>query len=446
MPEVRELPAAVETEKKLLGSIMLTHGESLAEISKILGADDFSREDHRIIFNTAVYTYTNRKFLDKTLIAEDIKKYDKRGLVDQDYLYSLFRYEFTGANIEEYAKTVKQKANLRNIIRVCEEVMDFAYDQSNEYPAVLDFANQHFFEVTEKTAPNTGPEHLYSIVQRSFQTIQYLQNHPEEVNGVPTGLKDLDKVINGLHKSDLILLAARPSMGKTALALNIAYNATKAKKKVILFSLEMNKEQIGNRFLSLFSGVNSMYLTMANLSNDNMGSLVDAMESTQIVDIYVEDTSNISILDVRATLQRVSRNQDIDLLIIDYLQLMKGSRSRYSEQNRQQEISEISRTLKALAREFNIPVLALSQLSRNVEMRAEKKPQLSDLRESGALEQDADLVMFLYRDEYYNRDDSENENIAELLISKNRNGPTTSIRLQFQKEIMRFGDLTRAEM
>ena len=256
-----------------------------------------------------------------------------------------------------------------------------------------------------------------------------------------SGLLDLDKILNGFQKSDLILLAARPSMGKTALALNIAMNSAKHQKSIGIFSLEMSKVQLGTRMLSTQSGVNSQYLSSGNLSDTNMKALLKALEDLGKLKLYIDDTAGLGLLELRSKARRLKHESALDLLIIDYLQLMQGVRA----ENRQQEISEISRGLKALARELNIPIIALSQLSRSVEMRAEKKPQLSDLRESGSLEQDADIVMFLYRDEYYNRDDTGNENIAELIIAKNRNGPTTSIRLQFNKEIMRFGDLTRAE-
>lgn len=266
------------------------------------------------------------------------------------------------------------------------------------------------------------------------------------MEGVTTGFTDLNRITNGLHKSDLILLAARPSMGKTALALNIAANAARVGKTVALFSLEMSKTQLGNRLLSTMSDVDSMSLNTGNLSDENMRDLITALEQMEQYKLFIDDTAGITLLEMRSKARRIKHEHGLDLIVIDYLQLMQGGRSRLSEQNRQQEISEISRSLKALARELDVPILALSQLSRNVEMRAEKKPQLSDLRESGSLEQDADMVMFLYRDEYYNRDDTSNQNIAELILAKNRNGPTTSIRLQFKKETMRFGDLTRAEM
>ena len=230
-------------------------------------------------------------------------------------------------------------------------------------------------------------------------------------------------------------------MGKTALALNMALGAAKKGKTVAIFSLEMSKVQLGNRLISLESGVNSQFLNTGNLSRDDLNAIADAVCRLEDLKIFIDDTAGIRLLEMRSRARQLKHEHGLDLIIIDYLQLMQGGR----QENRQQEISEISRSLKAMARELEIPILALSQLSRNVEMRAEKKPQLSDLRESGSLEQDADIVMFLYRDEYYNRDDAEKQNIAELIFAKNRNGPTTSINLQFNKDIMRFGDLTHRE-
>lgn len=447
MVERHELPAAVDTEKRLL-NLMLTKGESLPLIIDALTAEEFYREEHRLIFRAIVDIYNEGSSPDTTLIFEKLTKRGEDDRVSRMYVFSLTNYNSASSSVEKYIKIIKEKFFLRNVIYACEELLEAAYDQTNEANFVLELLEQKFLAITTKTDNKVGFESLGDITQRSFKKIQYLHEHPDEVNGVPTGLADLDKITNGLHNADLILLAARPSMGKTALALNIAANTAKKSKRIVaLFSLEMNKEQLGNRFLSTASNVNSMYLNTGNLSDGDMNSLIESAEDMPSLKIYIDDTPGLSIIDIRSKIRKMRHERGgLDLIIIDYLQLMQGSRSKYSEQNRQQEISEISRGLKALAREMNVPILALSQLSRQVEQRAEKKPQLSDLRESGSLEQDADMVMFLYRDEYYNRDDSDNENIAELIIAKNRNGPTTSIRLQFQKEIMRFGDLTRVEM
>ena len=295
-----------------------------------------------------------------------------------------------------------------------------------------------FISAQVEDVSDTAPKPIFNVLQNAVEKIQQCYNNPGKLRGVPTGLTDVEKVLNGLHKSDLILLAARPSMGKTALALNIAVNAAKSKKVVALFSLEMSCEQIGNRLLSSESKVNSLHLNTGNLADGDIYKLNDALDVLSRLNIFIDDTAGISISKLRVKVSLLKIKYGLDLIVVDYLQLMRGN-----GENRVQEISGISRGLKALAKEFNVPVLALSQLSRNVEMRNEKRPQLSDLRESGSLEQDADIVMFLYRDEYYNSDDFENENIAELIIAKNRNGPTASIRIRFDKEYQLFQNLER---
>ena len=439
-----ELPEAIEIEKRLLSAMMLKSGEIIPMVSNILDAEDFFRPEHKIIFRAMLNVYGRGTPPDMLMVEAELKRLGEYDHIDRGYLFSLIDLEFTTARAQSQAEIIKEKSILRRLIIAGEEIKDEATDGRNSVEEVLDSAEQKILSVTAKNN-RKGFEILPEVLTESFERIQYIHNHPGEMTGVTTGLSDLNKVTNGLHKSDLILLAARPSMGKTALALNIAVNAARAGNVVALFSLEMSKTQLGNRLLSTASGVNSMYLNTGNFSDDDMTALIDALDELSRLKLLIDDTAGLSLFEMRAKTRRLKHEHGLDLVVIDYLQLMQGTRSRFSEQNRQQEISEISRSLKALAREMDVPILALSQLSRNVEMRAEKKPQLSDLRESGSLEQDADMVMFLYRDEYYNRDETDNQNIAELILAKNRNGPTTSIRLQFQKEIMRFGDLTRAE-
>lgn len=440
----REMPADIEIEKKILSAMMLKQGEIIPKVAAILTDEDFYRQEHRIIYRAMLTVFNSGTPPDILLVENELRKTGELERVKRSYLFSLVDLEFTTARAEAHAETIKAKATLRRLITAGEEISDEARDERNDVEEVLASAEQKILSVTNRSN-QTELERLTEILQRSFERIQFIHNHPGEIVGVTTGLIDLNKVTNGLHKSDLILLAARPSMGKTALALNIAVNAARAGKVVVLFSLEMSKLQLGNRILSTASGVDSMHLNTGNLSDGDMSALIDALDEMSRLKLMIDDTPGVTIFDIRAKVRRLKHEFGLDLIVIDYLQLMQGGRSRLSEQNRQQEISEISRSLKALAREMDVPVLALSQLSRSVEMRAEKKPQLSDLRESGSLEQDADMVMFLYRDEYYNREDDSNKNIAELILAKNRNGPTTSIRLQFQKDIMRFGDLTRVE-
>ena len=439
------MPADVEVEKKLLSAMMLRESTIIPKVAAILTDEDFYRQENRIVFRALLNIYNRGTPPDILLIENELRRTGEIDQVDRSYLFSLIDMEFTTARAEAQATVIKEKAILRRLIQAGEEIADEARNEQNIVEDVLESAEKKILSVTSKTT-QIGFERLATVLQRSFERIQHIHNNPGDMEGVTTGFADLNKITNGLHKSDLILLAARPSMGKTALALNIAANAARAGKVVALFSLEMSKTQLGNRLLSTMSGVDSMSLNTGNLSDEDMRELIDALARMEQYKLFIDDTAGMTLLEMRSKARRIKHEHGLDLMVIDYLQLMQGGRSRLSEQNRQQEISEISRSLKALARELDIPILALSQLSRNVEMRAEKKPQLSDLRESGSLEQDADMVMFLYRDEYYNRDDTNNQNLAELILAKNRNGPTTSIRLQFQKETMRFGDLTREDM
>lgn len=435
----REWPQAIEMEKKLLSAMMLKESTVIPAVSTILTAEDFYREEHKLIYNALLRVYARGTPPDVLLVEEDLKRMGDLVKVNRRYLFNLVDYEFTTARAEIYARTIKDKATLRRLIEISEEVIEESYEEQEPVEDILEIAAKKIFTLTSQTQASEFEE-LSLIVQKSFERIQHINNHPEATQGVPTGLIGLNRALNGFQRGDLILLAARPSMGKTALALNIARNAARANKVVAMFSLEMSKEQLAKRLLSTESGVNSQAVSRGELDGQEMDELIDAMERLDGLRLYIDDTPGQTILEIRSKARRLAHEVGLDLIVIDYLQLMTGRRA----ENRQQEISEISRNLKGLARELDVPILALSQLSRSVELRAEKKPQLSDLRESGSLEQDADIVMFLYREEYYNREES-NENVAELIIAKNRNGPTTIIPLQFQKETMRFGDLTKGD-
>ena len=440
----RELPGVVEMEKELLSAMMFKGGVAIPKISGLVREEDFYRPEHKIIFRTLLNIYREDQPPNLLTLIEKLKKAGELNRIGLQYLYVLSEIAHTDAYIESYAKEIREKSILRQLIIIGEEMAAEAYANKISAAELLEQTERRILEVSSRTNKSDFKK-ISEVLQSSFEKIQHIHNNPGSLRGVPTGLIDLEKVLNGMHRSDLILLAARPSMGKTALALNIAVNAAMSKNIVAVFSLEMSREQIGNRLLSSASGVNSMHLNTGNLSESDMRDLVDALEELSKMKIFVDDTAGISILELRTKVRRLKHEQGLDLIVLDYLQLMQGQREKNFETNRQQEISEISRSLKALARELDVPILALSQLSRNVEMRAEKKPQLSDLRESGSLEQDADIVMFLYRDEYYNREDTDQENVAELIIAKNRNGPTTSIRLQFQKDILLFRNLTREQ-
>lgn len=435
----REFPNAVEIEKRLLSAMMLKEGKVIPDVTNILTAEDFYRPHNKIIFSAIVALHDKRIVPDVLSIEEELRRSGDLERVDRTYLFGLVDLEFTTVRAESDAKVIREKSIRRQLINNSLELADEAGDEAILLEDVLDTAGKKILAVTTKG--RTTFEKFSNVMGKTFEQIIERRNHRKEILGVPTGIIDVDKHTNGWQKSDLILLAARPSMGKTALAMNMALGAAKKGKTVAIFSLEMSKVQLGNRLISLESGVNSQFLNTGNLSRDDLNAIADAVCRLEDLKIFIDDTAGIRLLEMRSRARQLKHEHGLDLIIIDYLQLMQGGR----QENRQQEISEISRSLKAMARELEIPILALSQLSRNVEMRAEKKPQLSDLRESGSLEQDADIVMFLYRDEYYNRDDAEKQNIAELIFAKNRNGPTTSVSLQFNKDIMRFGDLTRRE-
>ena len=436
----REQPEVIEIEKKLLSAMLLKDGKIIPDVIDILKADDFYRPEHRAIYQAMVEIYSRDTPPSPVLIEEELRRRDKLKYISLSYLLGLVDAEYSTARATTYAETIREKSIRRQLNDSGYEIADAASDETKSIEEILDSAEKKILSVTLRNEQK-GFTELVPILQSSLERIQYILNHKDELSGVPTGIHDLDKITNGFQKSDMIILAARPSMGKTALALNMAMGAAKRGKVVAIFSLEMSKAQLGNRLLSLESGINSQDINTGRLTKADLNDLADASIRLEDLKMYIDDTAGLRILEMRSKLRRLKHEHGLDLVVLDYLQLMQGGR----QENRQQEISEISRSLKAMARELEIPILALSQLSRNVEMRAEKKPQLSDLRESGSLEQDADIVMFLYRDEYYNRDDAESQNIAEVIFAKNRNGPTTSINLQFNKEIMRFGDLTKRE-
>ena len=428
----------------MLGMLLLKEGLVIPTVSAILKSEDFFREEHKIIYDTILNLYVRKITPNMLTIAEELRRTNEIDKVGYGLIMSLGEVAFTTAYAENYAQTIKEKSSLRQLIKAGEEIVTEAYDDNKPVDEILDIAEKKIFNVTAKSG-GTEMEIVQPILKRSFEKIQLAVENKGLPTGVSSGFTDFDKVTSGLQKSDLILIAARPSMGKTALALNLALNAALKNNVVAIFSLEMSKEQIGHRLLSAHSGIDSLKLNTGNLDENEIIEIANTVDYLSGIKLFIDDTAAISILELRSKARRLKNERGLDLIIIDYLQLMQGSKSsRGNEFNRQQEISEISRSLKALARELKVPVVALSQLSRNVELRADKRPLLSDLRESGSLEQDADIVIFLYREEYYNHE-TEDVNLAEVIIAKNRNGPTASIKLQFTKEYMRFGDLTYIE-
>ena len=435
-----EYPNAVEMEKRILSAMLLREGDAIPKITALLGeGEDLYRESHRMIYKAIVGLYGSGSTVDILLLEEELKRRGELDKVGRAYLFSLTELEYTTARIENYARKIHDCAVKRKLIDYAREILGSVQDSKKTATDILAEAESNLLTF-RRNREREGFEQIKSICQNTVRRIEELSKKPNTTGGVTTGYLDLDKATNGWQKSDLMLLAARPSMGKTALALNMGLAAAKLGATVGIFSLEMSKMQLGTRLLSLESGINSQKLNTGSLSREELNDMVSAYERLGKLPMYIDDTAGLSLVAMRSRARELKREAGLDLIILDYIQLMGGTTRN---ENRQQEIAEISRGLKSFAREQNIPILALSQLSRQVEMRAEKKPQLSDLRESGSLEQDADLVMFLYRDEYYNRDDAEKQNLAEVIIAKNRNGPTTSVMLQFTKETMTFNNFTR---
>lgn len=429
----------IEMEKKLLSAMMLKESTVIPEVTELVKAEDFYREEHKVIFRGLVQVFENGTPPDVLLLEEELRRTGEIKKVPRRYLFGLIDYEWTTSRATTYARAIHNSAILRRMQETCNFISESIDEgDADDLDELVELAEKKMFAfLNEKKSTTTQ---IKEPVGEVISQLMEAMTNPDSLRGVPTGLLDLDKVTNGLQKSDMIILAARPSMGKTALALNIAWQAARAGKIVAIFSLEMSKTQLAQRLLSAASYVNSISIRDGKLSEEEFDRVVNAADRLSKLEMYVDDAAGQSLMEIRNKARRLSQTVGLDLIVIDYIQLMQGRRA----ENRVQEISEISRGLKALAREMNIPVLALSQLSRATELRAEKKPQLSDLRDSGSLEQDADIVMFLYREEYYTHE-ADVANIAELNIAKNRNGETKTLRLYFSRETQLFGNLTTEE-
>ncbi|MBQ2088301.1 MAG: replicative DNA helicase [Selenomonas sp.] len=437
LPE-RVPPQNIEAEQAVLGA-MLIKKEAIIEVQEILQPDDFYRETHRIIYEAMVRLQNNDEAVDLVTLTEELRKTDMLDKVGGlGFITQLANIVGTAANVSYHAKIVKEKAELRNLINVATEIAGKAYEDSDEVENIMDEAEKKILAVASRQGGGAF-ESMKNIVMRTFERINILYESKGGLTGISSGFKDLDKLTAGLQKSDLILVAARPSMGKTAFTLNIASYVGLHGGSVAFFSLEMSKEQLMQRMLCSEGGIDASRLRTGQLDDVEWNKLVGVADKMSRAPIYIDDTAGITVMELRSKARRLKAEHGLDLIIIDYLQLMQGRASKNSD-NRQQEISEISRSLKALARELDVPVIALSQLSRSVESRQIKKPMLSDLRESGSLEQDADIVMFLYREDYYDKD-TENKNITEIIVAKHRNGPVDSVQLFFQKEYTKFRDL-----
>lgn len=443
MIEERVPPQNIEAEQAVLGA-MLIDKEAIAKASEILTSSDFYREAHRVIFNAMLELYNKNEAVDMVTVTEILKRDNKlEDIGGLAYITSLANVVLTAANVKYHADIVAEKSVLRQLVRVSTEIAAMGYEANEDVGTLLDTAESRILEISNrKKKADFTP--INDVLMESVQNIEKLINNKGGLTGLPSGFADLDKLTSGLHPSDFIILAARPSMGKTALALNIVQNvALRAHKKiggeprsVAFFSLEMSKEQLVNRMLCAEAGIDSQRLRVGEMKDDDWDSLWGACDLMSKAKIYIDDTAGITVMDMRSRARRLKAEHGLDLIVVDYLQLMQGSGKRNNSGDRQQEVSEISRSLKALARELDVPVLALSQLSRSVEARQVKRPMLSDLRESGSLEQDADIVAFLYREDYYNPE-TENKH-TELIIAKHRNGPVDTVNLFFHKQFTKF--------
>ena len=446
--DVRIPPHNLDAEKAVLGALLTNGSNSGAvvdTVTSILKSEDFYRDAHRIIYDAILEIVHANKTADFITVGEEL---DRRKRLDAvgglAYITSLAN-ESVSYNVEEHAKIISEKAQLRRLIDAGNKIVGMTYAGEDEPTAILNKAEQMVLDVSGQTQSESSFAPIGEVVLSNLDKLNALQQHDGAITGVPTGFKDVDHVFNGLQKSDLILVAARPAMGKTAFTLNIAQNVTMLyDKTVAFFSLEMGKEQLVGRILSSVAGVSSEKLRRANMDPTDWEKVIAAADRMSKSKLFIDDTPGLTVQDMRSKLRRLKVEHGRDLVIVDYIQLMHGRNSGKGSENRQQEVSEISRNLKLIAREFNVPLIALSQLSRGVESRPDKRPVLSDLRESGSLEQDADIVIFLYRDKYYD-ENSEMGDEAEVLIRKHRNGAVGSVKLLFIGELTRFLDTVDEE-
>ena len=436
----RILPHSMEAEQSVIGSMIMDR-EAIIVASEIVLGDDFYNKQYGVVFDTMVELNDEGKPVDLVTLQDRLKEKDVPPEVSSlEFIRDLITAVPTSANIKHYANIVAEKATLRRLIRINEEIANTCYVGKESLEDILSDTEKRIFDLVQRR--NTGEfVPIRQIVMNAMDSIEKASHNKGNVTGVATGFLDLDYRTAGMQPSDLILVAARPSMGKTAFVLNIAqYVAFKQAKTVAIFSLEMSKEQLVNRLFSMESKVDSQHLRTGNLSDVEWEKLIESAGAIGKSNLIIDDTPGISISELRSKCRKYKLEHNLEMIIIDYLQLMSGSGR--STDSRQQEISDISRSLKALARELHVPVIALSQLSRAVEQRPDHRPMLSDLRESGAMEQDADVVMFIYRDDYYNKD-TEKKGIAEIIIAKQRNGPIGTVELVWLPDFTKFANLQR---
>ncbi|WP_368489233.1 replicative DNA helicase [Clostridium sp. BJN0013] len=431
------IPHNLEAEQSVIGS-MLVDKSSIVESMEILKVDDFYRESHKVIFEAILDLYKKDIAVDIITLTESLKSKSKLEAAGGiTYISELSGSIVSTVNLQSYIKIIKDKSTLRKLIKASTKIIEESYNNQNNVEKTIDMAEKSIFDLSNNRKVSDF-EPMNVVLERGFLEIERLFNNKGQTTGVASGFRELDAKTSGFQKGDMVLVAARPSMGKTTFALNIAeYAALREGKKVAIFSLEMSKEQLAYKLLCSEAHIDMLKLRTGNLEDKDWENIARASGPLAEAKIFIDDTAGISIMEMRSKCRRLKIEHGIDIIIIDYLQLMSGGRN---SESRQQEVSEISRFIKSLAKEMQCPVIALSQLSRAPEARSDHRPMLSDLRESGSIEQDADIVMFLYRDEYYNKE-TEEKNVAECIIAKQRNGPTGTIKLAWMGQFSKFGNL-----
>ncbi|WP_297406094.1 replicative DNA helicase [uncultured Cetobacterium sp.] len=436
---LRKIPSSLEAERSVLGGIFLKP-DIFSEVIEIITSADFYKMAHRIIFQVMQEVYGSGETIDPIIVMDRLKRKDKfEDIGGESIFYEIIEEVPTAANILTYARIIKEKSTLRKLGDIGTKIVEMTYEGYEDVDTILDRAEGMIFKVAE-SKESKDIVSLKEVVTNEFERLEQLLQNKGVTTGISTGFKHFDEMTSGFHPSDLVILAARPSMGKTAFALNLALNAAmKSDKAVLIFSLEMSSSQLLQRLLAIEAGIGLQKIRNGFLGEDDWGKLGISSGKLAKAEINIADVPNVNVLEIRSIARRLKAAGKLDIIVIDYLQLIKGSSNK--SDNRQQEISDISRSLKGIARELDIPIIALSQLSRAPEQRADRRPMLSDLRESGAIEQDADMVVFLYRDDYYN-DESEQKGITEVIIGKQRNGPVGAVNLRFFHEITKFADYT----
>lgn len=429
--EIKKIPYNTEAEKAVIGGIFLKQN-ALTDIVEFLSPDDFYNKDLKIIYTAILELYNENKAIDPILILEKNKN------IKNDTFYEVIESVQTAANVIEYAHIVKDKAKLRNLQDSATKIVEMTSDEEETTEDIIDRSEALIFKIAE----NNNTRNVISIkdmMNSEFTRLQNVYDNKGTTIGISSGFTDFDQMTNGFNPSDLVILAARPAMGKTAFALNLALNAAKTNKSILIFSLEMSSSQLLQRFIAIEAGIGLQKIRTGFLSENDWGRMGLASETLMKTQLNIADLPNATVMEIRTVARRMKAAGKLDMILIDYLQLIKGNSGK--NENRQQEISDISRSLKGIARELDVPIIALSQLSRATEQRADRRPMLSDLRESGAIEQDADMVAFLYRDDYYN-EESEAKGITEIIIGKQRNGPVGTVKLRFFHELTKFANYT----